>query len=106
MPAKRKIVNVPAWLPDPNKEPDTANVFKLGEMLLAHVKKSLGENFAKEPPLPIGKKGWSAPFHLEHAKKALKQTGCYQCAMNLFTLKLNDREAAVNWRNVVFLAEY
>ena len=26
--------------------------------------------------------------------------------MNLFTLKLNDREAAVNWRNVVFLAEY
>ena len=72
---KRKIVSVPDWLPDPSKATETVNVHKLGEMLLATVKKGLGIDFASQPPLPIGKKGWSAPFHLEHAKKALKQTG-------------------------------
>ena len=45
-PPKRKIVSVPDWLPDPSKATETVNVHKLGEMLLATVKKGLGIDFA------------------------------------------------------------
>ena len=45
------------------------------------------------------------PFHLENGKKALKQVGANQCAVNLLTLKTVDREAA-NWRSVVYFADF
>ena len=40
------LLTFPDWLPDPGKATETVNVHKLGEMLLATVKKGLGIDFA------------------------------------------------------------
>jgi len=106
MAPKHKVAKLPDWLPDPLAAADTVDVTLIGERMLATVKTAFGNSFSNEAPLAIGKKGWSAPFNGPLGLISLKQTGSYQCAMNACTLKLMDRHASTNWRNVVYLAEY
>ena len=42
------------------------------------VKKAFGLGFAARAPLPIGDKGWSAPFDVDAGHKALSTAGYYQ----------------------------
>ena len=83
------------------------NVTLVIERMFAFIKKALGNGFASREPKTIGDKGWSAPFTEQNAITSLKTTGYYQCAMNLFALKLNeDSGSSINWRNVKYLADY
>ena len=106
--AKAKPMAVPDWLPDPDTHDAVVNINILVQRMEAMIKKCLGQGFAKKKPLPIGKVGWSAPFDEAAAMVALKTTGAYQCALNLFTAKLlsPDDITAISWRNVRYLADF
>ena len=62
------------------------------------------------PPLPIakGSAGLAVPYDYDLAIVALMETGTYRCSINMFWLSLltSVSEAPMNWRNVLFLADY
>ena len=100
-------MNVPGCLPDPDKAQSIVNVTMVAEQMTAAIQKSFGASFAAKQPKQIGDQGWSAPFDKAMAKTALDTTGYYQCAMNLFALKLHAEEAhSINWRNVKYLSDF
>ena len=96
----------PKWLPDPETAREIVDVVAVTEAIMGQIKKEVGAGFAAASPLAIGSKGWSAPFNLELGKKALATTRAYQCAMNVFAVEVHPRDVAINWRNVVYLAEF
>ena len=53
-------------------------------------------------------KGWSAPYDKEQAVVALKATGMYQCAANIFMIDVETPAIKVplNWRNVDTLRQH
>ena len=105
-PAKVAPAEIPTWLPDPDKD-DLVNVVQACEQMVAYIQKGLGTGFANKKPLVIGDKGWSAPFSAEMGHTALSTTGFYQCAMNLFALKIMAHERnSICWRNVKYLADF
>ena len=58
--------------------------------------------------MPIGGKGWSAPFDPVAAKKALAQTSAYKAAINVMWVKTisDTMSSTINWRQVVYLAGF
>ena len=117
MPTKKKDVaatqvvpHMELQIPDTAAEDQAQNVTRLASQMLEKVTRCFGADFATRPPLEIAaaSKGWSEPYTLAKAEIALRATGKYQAAVNLFILNLlvTVADGPMNWRNVLYLAKF